>query len=115
MLLLIFSSLILLQVNYYYHTADGCIPCQRQLPIIQRLQREGFDFEIIKNSDKVEVYPTIIIELIDYKNLTVKEIKLEGFQSYPKLLKWVKRNDRTSISQRLYRHYIIPNSTIQEV
>jgi len=90
MLLLICSNLLI--INYYYYTADGCISCQKQLPIIQRLQQEGFDFEIIKNSDQVKVYPTIIIELIDYKNLTVKEIRLEGFQSYPGLLKWLKRN-----------------------
>ncbi len=86
--------LILLQFNYYFYTSDNCIPCKRQLPIIERLQEEGFNFEIIENSDEVEVYPTIIIEIIDYKNQKVKQIKLEGFQSYHQLskkIKWLKR------------------------
>lgn len=91
MLLLIFSSFLLpVHINYYFYTSDNCIPCKRQLPIVERLQREGFDFEIIENDSNIRVYPTIVIEIINYNTQKVKEIKLEGFQSYSKLLKVLK-------------------------
>lgn len=78
------------QINYYYFTAEYCIPCKKQLLTIEKLQKEGFNFEIIDDSKsfehyKIEFTPTIIVELIDYKKREVKQIKITGLQSYSDL------------------------------
>lgn len=85
------------QVDYYYFTDNMCIPCQKQLPIILKLQDEGFNFEIIddqKSIDNFKIYafPTIIIEIIDFKLQEVREIRLIGFQSYDKLKRILLKN-----------------------
>ena len=90
MLYLILGSLMLFQidqVNYYYFTTTSCVYCRKQLPIIEKLQEEGFDFEILDDPKDFEItaYPTIVIELIDYKRKEIKRIKLVGFHSYSKL------------------------------
>jgi len=92
MLLLILSSLLAQpdQIDYYYFTTEGCVPCKRQLPIIEKLQAEGFNFEILDdqksiNNFKITAFPTIIIELIDYKIQKVTQIRLKGFRSYSEL------------------------------
>lgn len=81
------------QVNYYYFTTENCYYCELQLPIIQRLQKEGFDFEIINDPKNFNItaFPTIIIELIDYKKQKVKQIRLVGFRSYRELKRILKQ------------------------
>lgn len=85
------------QVNYYYFTADYCVPCKKQLPIIIKLKKEGFNFEIIDDPElfdhyNVNAFPTIIIELIDYKKKEVKQIRLIGLQSYSDLKRIIFKN-----------------------
>lgn len=102
MLFLILFNLFVLpfqidQVNYYYFTDPTCIPCQVQLPIIIALQEEGFDFEIINDPEliknfKVYAFPTIVIELTDYRRREVREIRLISFQSYGELKRIILRN-----------------------
>lgn len=92
-----FSGFQIDQVDYYYFTSKSCIPCRKQLPIILQLQKEGFDFEIIDDSElannfKVYTFPTIIIELIDYRKKEVREIRLSGLQSYDKLKRILLKN-----------------------
>lgn len=91
MLWLILSSLLFQvdQVNYYYFKTEGCKACQLQTPIVQRLIDEGFDFQIIDDDKnfEIKIFPTIIIELIDYKHQKTKQIRLTGLQSYDQLKK----------------------------
>jgi len=90
-LILLFSTID--QVDYYYFTTEGCIPCKKQTPIILKLKEEGYDFEFSKDLKKykIKVYPTIIIELVDYKNKKVKQIRLEGLHSYKTIKKLLLR------------------------
>ena len=51
-----------------FFTSQGCPPCKKMLPVIKKLQSEGFNIEIIATSDnqRVEKYriqatPTLII------------------------------------------------------
>lgn len=87
------------QINYYYFTAEYCLPCKKQLPIIIKLQEEGFDFEILDDQKsfqhyKIESTPTIIIELVDYKKREVKQIRIVGLHSYDELIKLIKIKEK---------------------
>jgi hypothetical protein len=81
------------QVDCYYFTSASCIPCKKQTPIILKLKEEGYDFEFSTETEKfkIKVFPTIIFELVDYKNRKVKRVRLEGLQSYQKLKKLLQR------------------------
>ena len=73
-----------LKIGNHYFTATWCGPCKTQTPIIERLQKEGFNIKIYDNdkiSNSVKIVPTIIIVKKD------KTLKLEGLQTYEKLKK----------------------------
>ena len=78
------------ETKLYYFYSDKCAGCRIQTPIIRILKTRGFNFEIIKKSEKTQAkfdefkvtqFPTIIIITPD------ETIRLEGFQPIRKLIK----------------------------
>jgi len=69
-----------LEIGNHYFTAEWCVACKKQTPIIKKLQKEGYVIKIHKDIPKdIKTLPTIIIvngEII---------LKLKGIQSYQKL------------------------------
>ena len=73
-----------LEVGNYYFTTDWCGPCKTQKPIIEKLQKEGFNIKIYKkwpDELNIKIVPTIIIVKKD------GTLKLEGLQTYEELKK----------------------------
>ena len=87
LLLLLLPFLAGLQANkpvttaeYYYCMNDKCIACQEQLPVVEEMNEDGYDFKIIKKDYHrygVTTVPAFVV-VVKTDNVTVVTVKLEN-------------------------------------
>ena len=66
--------------EYYYCTNDKCIACQEQLPVVEEMNEDGYDFKIIKKDYHrygVTTVPAFVV-VVKTDNVTVVTVKLEN-------------------------------------
>jgi len=65
------------QVDYYYFTAPYCATCKQQTPIVEQLNKEGYNFQIKTDSFRkynIEKIPAFLV-VVKENNTTIVTVK----------------------------------------